>query len=77
MLLAALDAVAAAAPPVIVIEHPVAGSSTNNQLLPFSGTTTDILDAIVLKIHEGGSTGPVLQTLTTLTPLLGTWETAP
>src|ERR1700730_355440 len=77
MLLAALDAVAAAAAPEIVINQPVAGSSTNNQSLPFSGTTTDMLDAIVLKIHEGGSTGAVVQTLTTSPPLLGTWETAP
>jgi hypothetical protein len=77
MLLAGLVAVAAAATPVIVIEHPLAGSSTNDQLLPFSGTTNDTLDSIVLKIHEGASTGKVLQTLTTATPLLGTWETAP
>jgi large repetitive protein len=76
MLLAVLDGVAAAAPPELVINQPVAGSSTKNQLLPFSGTTNDPLDAIVLMIHEGGSTGSVVQTLHP-TPLLETWETSP
>jgi hypothetical protein len=69
--------VAAAAAPEVVIKQPVAGSSTNNQSLPFSGTTSDMLDAIALKIHEGGNTGAVVQTLTPPTPILGTWETAP
>jgi hypothetical protein len=76
MLLAVLDAVAAAAAPQLLINQPVAGSSTKNQLLPLSGMTTDPLDAIVLTIHEGGSTGSVVQTLHP-TPLLETWETSP
>jgi hypothetical protein len=76
-MLGALDAVAAAAAPAVVIEHPVAGSWTNTQSLPISGTTNDIADAVVVKIHEGASTGPVLQRLTTPPPLFGVWETAP
>ena len=76
VLVGGLQGVAVAAP-IITIEHPLAGSSTNNQSLPFSGTTTDMVDAIVLTLHQGGSTGSVVQTLHLPTPLLGTWETAP
>src|SRR5947209_18839853 len=72
-----LPAVAAAASPEVVIEQPVSGSSTNNQMLPFSGTSNDTLDGITLTIHDEGSTGPKAQTLNVIAPLFGTWETAP
>ncbi|HWW91488.1 MAG TPA: Ig-like domain-containing protein, partial [Solirubrobacteraceae bacterium] len=76
MLLAALDGVAAALAPEVVIKEPVAGSSTNNQSPLFKGTTDDPADPIVLKIHEGGSAGPVIQTLNLPGPFVGTWETS-
>ncbi|HWX97334.1 MAG TPA: Ig-like domain-containing protein, partial [Solirubrobacteraceae bacterium] len=67
----------ASAAPTLTISQPVAGSSTNNPTPPFSGTTDDAVDSIVLKIHEGGSTGSVVQELSIPGPFVGTWQATP
>jgi hypothetical protein len=83
VLVVAPASVAMAAPPNVTIDHPLAGSSTNDQTPPFSGTTDDILDPVTLDIYAGASAGgsPV-QTLTVpvllgLAPLEGTWAAEP
>jgi hypothetical protein len=69
---------AASAAPVVTIDHPLPGSSTNNTSPPFKGTTSDVLDPIVLSIHEGATaTGPLAQESVIPAPLLEAWETAP
>ncbi len=71
---------ALAAAPTIMIAQPQTGSFTNDQVLSFSGTTTDTLDSVSLVIHEGSSAGgtPVqTQTLlapTEVDPAEATWE---
>jgi hypothetical protein len=83
VLVVAPAGVAMAVPPNVTIDHPLAGSSTNDQTPPFSGTTDDILDPVTLYIYAGASAGgsPV-QTLTVpvllgLAPLEGTWAAEP
>ncbi len=76
--------IAMAAAPNVAIDAPVAGSSTNNQTPPFSGTTDDILDPLVtLNIYAGAVAGgspvqtlPVLA-LVEIAPLEATWAVAP
>ena len=75
--------VAMAAAPNVAIDAPVAGSSTNNQTPPFSGTTDDALDPVTLHVYAGtDTTGSPVQTLVDLAPLEiapaeATWATAP
>jgi hypothetical protein len=77
------EGVAMAAAPNIAIDAPLAGSSTNNQMPPFGGTTDDVLDPVTLHIYAGTDTSvsPV-QTLVVLapqelTPTEATWATVP
>jgi hypothetical protein len=73
----------AAEAPTITIAQPLTGSSTNEQLPLFSGTTSDTLDPVTLDIYAGESaTGTPLQTPTMLVPhelgpLQATWEITP
>ena len=74
--------VALAAEPVLTIEHPVTESYTNNQTPTFSGTTSDTLDPVTLKIYEGSATGRLVQTRTDPAPLEtgfleASWEVTP
>ncbi|MGA8365311.1 MAG: Ig-like domain-containing protein [Solirubrobacteraceae bacterium] len=75
--------VAMAAAPNVAIDAPVAGSSTNNQMPPFGGTTDDVLDPVTLHVYAGtDTTGSPVQTLIDLAPLEiapgeATWVTAP
>src|ERR1035438_10855766 len=72
-------AVAAAAPPSLTIEQPLAGSATNNQTPLFSGTSEDELDLVTLKIYAGASVegSPIETLVTTLPPFEGKWSIAP
>jgi large repetitive protein len=75
--------VAMATAPNVAIDAPLAGSSTNNQTPPFSGTTDDVLDPVTLHVYAGtDTTGSPVQTLVDLAPLEiapaeATWATAP
>ncbi len=73
---------AMAAAPSITINAPLAGSSTNNQTPPISGTTNDVTDQMTVNIYAGASAGGTpVQTLFVsaleISPLEGTWATAP
>ena len=67
--------VAIASPPALTIDHPLPGSSTNNQTPAFSGGTSDTLDQVTLKLYAGAGTGgqPVQTATTPLPPAGGTW----
>ncbi len=82
VLVAACAGTALAAEPTIAIALPHSGISTNDQTLPFSGTTSDLEDAVTLDIYAGPSaTGTPVQTPTILpvevSPGEITWEIAP
>ena len=72
-----VDAAMAEAP-VLTIDSPLAGSSTNNPLPLFAGTTDDALDQVTLDIYAGTAVEGTPLTLTTLPlPLEGTWSLTP
>ncbi len=82
VLVLACGGTALAAAPTIAIESPHSGISTNDQSLPFSGTTSDLEAAVTLDIYAGPSaTGTPVQTPTILPVEVGpgeiTWEITP
>lgn len=83
VLFAGSQGVAIAAPPTVTIDHPLTGSSTNDQAPPIEGATDDVLDPVTVRIYEGASAaGTEVQTLVVpapleVAPLEATWATAP
>jgi hypothetical protein len=68
----------ALAAPTVTIERPVNGSTTNSPTPSFGGLAEEAAGEVRLSIHSGSNiTGPLVQTVTTLTPPLGgAWELA-
>ncbi|HEY5044408.1 MAG TPA: PKD domain-containing protein [Solirubrobacteraceae bacterium] len=70
--------IAMAEPPTVTIESPLPGSSTNNPMPSFSGTTSDIFDQVTLDIYAGEVVGGTPVALVALPPLLeGKWSLTP
>lgn len=75
--------VAVAAKPNVAIVAPLAGSATNDQTSPLSGTTDDVLDPVTVHVYAGtDTTASPVQTLVDLAPLEVapsevTWTTTP
>jgi hypothetical protein len=70
-------AVAAASPPNLAIEQPLAGSATNDQLPAFVGTSEDELHLVTVRVYAGTSVSEetLLSTLVTLLPpFAGVWS---
>ena len=69
---------AMAEPPTVTIESPLPGSSTNNPMPSFSGTTNDIFDQVTLNIYAGATVQGTPVTLIALPPVLeGKWSLTP
>ena len=68
----------AAAAPNLAIEQPVTGSTSNNDLPVFSGSSEDELNPVTVKLYAGTSAEgePVSALVTTLPPFGGKWEVA-
>ncbi len=70
--------VAMAEAPIVTIDSPLSGSSTNNQMPLFTGTTNDIINQVTLNIYAGTAVAGTPVTLTSLPlQLEGTWSLTP